>query len=198
MRPIDIALERIREKIREMTTTTESILSEMSKGLSYRIEDIARYIDKIRLLRAELHSLATETIARYQPVASDLRYIIASLEISYGLFRFSRYALDIAYIIKNFSRDRDLECDFENTRKMLPYVVEMVRESIESFMNKDTEKANKVIKLDSLIDQYLSDALKKASEKRDSCTYLDFIVAIYLERIADHSVYIASDTIFMI
>jgi phosphate uptake regulator len=81
---------------------------------------------------------------------------------------------------------------------MLPYVVEMVRESIESFMNKDTEKANKVIKLDSLIDQYLSDALKKASEKRDSCTYLDFIVAIYLERIADHSVYIASDTIFMI
>ncbi|MGC9149155.1 MAG: phosphate signaling complex PhoU family protein [Sulfolobales archaeon] len=198
MRPIDIALERIREKIKEMTNTTESILNEMSKGLNYKIEDISRYIDKIRLLRAELHSLATETLARYQPVASDLRFIIASLEISYGLFRFSRYALDIAYIIKNFSKEKNLECGFENTRKMLPHVVEMIRESIESFMNRDVDKANKVIKLDSLVDQYLSDALKKASEKKDSCTYLDFIVAIYLERIADHSVYIASDTIFMI
>ena len=197
-RPIDLALEKIGENLRRMATATENILNEMGGEMRFSLERIAIYSSEIRGLRAEIHSLVTEAIARYQPVASDLRYLLASLEISYGLFRFSRYALDIAYIIKSASADRGVECEFPTSKKMLPHVINMMRESIESFMKRDREKAKKVIELDSVVDKLMSEAMKKAFETNDRCLYLDFILSVYLERIADHSVYIASDTLFML
>jgi phosphate transport system protein len=197
MRPIDISIERIRTKLKEMSSLVENLVNEMSKGV-YKIEDVSDIVTKIRLLRTEIHSLVIETIARFQPVASDLRYLIASLEISYGLFRFSRYALDMAYMFKNLLGEEEKECDFEITRKMLPHVVKMMRESIESFMYKDPTIANEVVKYDSNVDVMLAQAIERARKEINKCTYLDLIMAIYLERIADHSVYIASDTLFLI
>ncbi|MEZ0289620.1 MAG: PhoU domain-containing protein [Sulfolobales archaeon] len=196
MRPIDIAIERIREKIVEMSKSIEYIINEISKEV-YRVESLSGYASRIRQLRAEIHSLVIEAIARYQPAASDLRYLMASLEISYGLFRFSRYALDIAYIIKNVQEQNETKCEMAGVKRMLPRVTEMMKDSIESFIKRDVEKANRIIKLDNEIDGEFSRILREALEKNDRCSFLDLIVCIYLERIADHSVYIASETLFM-
>ncbi|MEM1649544.1 MAG: hypothetical protein QXX47_01535, partial [Sulfolobales archaeon] len=66
LKPIDLAIERIRDKISEMSGLIEQIINEMSKGF-YRVEDISDQVNKVRLLRTEIHSLVTEAIARYQP-----------------------------------------------------------------------------------------------------------------------------------
>ncbi|MEM0043531.1 MAG: PhoU domain-containing protein [Sulfolobales archaeon] len=197
LKPIDLAIERIRDKISEMSGLIEQIINEMSKGF-YRVEDISDQVNKVRLLRTEIHSLVTEAIARYQPAASDLRYLLASLEISYGLFRFSRYALDIAYMIKRFREDTKMTCEFTMSREILPHVLEMMKESIASFIEKDSKKANRVISLDSHVDKMFSETVGRAFSTGERCALLDLVISIYLERIADHSVYIASETLFMI
>jgi phosphate transport system protein len=51
--------------------------------------------EKLRSLEDEVGDIATELVARYQPVAKDLRFIRASMEIAYIFWRFGRYSYDI-------------------------------------------------------------------------------------------------------
>src|ERR1044071_9425072 len=55
--------------------------------------------EKLRVLQEEVSDLAIELIARYQPVASDLRFIKSCMEISYGFSRFGRYSYDIVDVL---------------------------------------------------------------------------------------------------
>ena len=57
---------------------------------------------KLRFLQDEVSELTIELIARFQPVATDLRYIKSCMEISYGFSRFGRYAYDIIDCTGNF------------------------------------------------------------------------------------------------
>ena len=56
--------------------------------------------EKLRILQDEVSDLAIELIARYQPVATDLRFIKSCMEISYGFSRFGRYAYDIVEVLE--------------------------------------------------------------------------------------------------
>src|SRR5438445_10966399 len=65
-------------------------------------ERIYDWSEELRMLQDEVSELAVELIARYQPVASDLRFIKSCMEVAYGFSRYGRYAHDISAVIGIF------------------------------------------------------------------------------------------------
>ncbi|MBV9666946.1 MAG: phosphate uptake regulator, PhoU, partial [Nitrososphaeraceae archaeon] len=95
---LDLGIDRISNIITDMAKLSEnSVLVAIG---SYRNgtrikKQIFDWSEKLRVLQEEVSDLAIELIARYQPVASDLRFIKSCMEISYGFSRFGRYSYDI-------------------------------------------------------------------------------------------------------
>lgn len=183
--------------LREISKISEEIVRSVV-GMKATPESIRRSVDDVKRRRLEIHENIIEIIARYQPTASDLRGLIAALEISYGLYRFSRYALDISTILDRVARVAGTSCDLKYSVNISGHVIEMVRGSIEAFLGKDKGRARAVIEMDRIVDQALFTALDEASRSTDVCSTLDLLILMYLERIADHCVYIAQETIDML
>ena len=78
------------------------------KGTSVK-KQIFEWSEKLRVLQDETADLAIELIARYQPVATDLRFIRSCMEIAYGFSRFGRYAYDIVEVLETLGPIPD--CD---------------------------------------------------------------------------------------
>jgi len=195
LRPIDQYIYRLQNRLRELSAISEKIVEDVVT-LRARPETIRGSVDEVRRMRLEVHSSVIEIIARFQPAASDLRGLIAALEISYGLYRFARYALDISTILAIVLRDR--ECGLRGSSAVAGYVREMVRKSIEAFLNRDKGLARSVIEMDKVVDEKFFQTLSASSISTDLCSTLDLLILMYLERIADHSVYIAQETIEML
>jgi len=195
LRPIDQYIYRLQNRLRELSAISEKIVEDVVT-LRARPETIRGSVDEVRRMRLEVHSSVIEIIARFQPAASDLRGLIAALEISYGLYRFARYALDISTILAIVLRDR--ECGLRGSSAVAGYVREMVRKSIEAFLNRDKGLARSVIEMDRVVDEKFFQTLSASSTSTDLCSTLDLLILMYLERIADHSVYIAQETIEML
>jgi len=197
LRPIDQHISRLQSRLRELSAISEKIVEDVV-SLRAKPESIKGSVDEVRRRRVEVHDSVIEIIARFQPTASDLRGLIAALEISYGLYRFARYALDISTILATALGDRGEGCELRGSSGIAGHVREMVRRSIEAFLNRDKVMARSVIEMDRAVDEMLFQTLSTASKSTDLCSTLDLLILMYLERIADHSVYIAQETIEML
>ena len=92
--------------------SVNAALESYEKGIMLRSQ-IFEYSEKLRLLQLEVADFATELIARYQPVARDLRFIQSCMDIAYGFSRFGRYSYDIADVLETIrtnSRVRQVRC----------------------------------------------------------------------------------------
>lgn len=154
--------------------------------------------EQLRLLQDEVSELAVELIARYQPVASDLRYIKSCMEIAYGFSRFGRYAYDIVAVMDVFG---DLgQCDIQTNREieeMAAKVMKMIQLGIEAFTARDIAKAALLEKMDDEVDEIYVQHIKRIlenPEKDMSCNISATLILRYLERIADHANYMG-DTV---
>lgn len=135
-------------------------------------------------------------IAKQQPVASDLRKVTSIMRIIADIERIADHCSDISEYIIKISK--------ENKVAMPKYVVEMINamktmtiNTIDSFVNKDVEKAREVIASDDIVDNYFAEimdelcaAMKENPEQiRQYAEYL--MIIKYLERMADHATNIA-------
>ena len=87
-------------------------------------QQIFEWSEQLRILQDEVAELAIELITRYQPVATDLRFIRSCMEISYGFSRFGRYAYDIMDIIGTIGSISD--CDKAPVLEMAVIAREMI------------------------------------------------------------------------
>ena len=142
---------------------------------------------------------ALELIARYQPVATDLRMIRACMEISYDLSRFGRYAYDIVTIFQALGGRA--EFGQETVAEMGERTMKMIEASIEAFRTRKTELAEKVREEDEEVDElyrkHLQECVKNPPKKIEQLIS-DVLTVRHLERIADHAVDLASTTLYMI
>ncbi len=142
---------------------------------------------------------ALELIARYQPVATDLRMIRACMEISYDLSRFGRYAYDIVTIFQALGGRA--EFGKETVAAMGERTMKMIEASIEAFRTRNTELAEKVREEDEEVDElyrkHLQECVKNPPKKIEQLIS-DVLTVRHLERIADHAVDLASTTLYMI
>ena len=170
-----------------------SALESYEKGIMLRAQ-IFEGSEKLRFLQIEVTDFATELIARYQPVAKDLRFIQSFMDAAYGFSRFGRYAYDIAEVLDTIGPLPD--CDKSPVTNMAKTVKEMIQLSVTSLEKLDKNASQKLYMMDDSVDSIFRNYLKKAitQTKRKNyeprCYISALLILRYLERISDHACYI--------
>ncbi len=190
-RLMDMGLEKLKNLLIEMGQLSEKTVAFAIEAYT-KGEDLHRQVfdnsEDLRVKQEEVNDLATELIARYQPVASDLRYITSSMEIAYGFSRFGRYAYDITDVLSIF---KDFEsCDKTDVVSAGKQASEMIRISIKAFTERDVMSAGRLAAMDNVVDALYRNYLRKVNlDTHDDakCYVTGTLILRYLERIADHA-----------
>jgi phosphate transport system protein len=200
-RLMDLGMERLTNLLLEMGGLSQQTVAAAidAYGAGKSSQDVNKWSNKLKQLDDQVSELSIELIARFQPVASDLRYIKASLEISYGFYRYGRYAHDIVEVLETFG---DLtSCAHTSVDTTADKTKEMIKLSVEAFANQDVELAKKITDMDDYVDDayrsYIR-TLMKAKKVDLRCALSETLILRYLERIADHATYIGNSVIFIV
>ena len=200
-RLMDIGLERLENMILDMASHAQNTI-QMAIDAYINNENLSQQIfqrsEEERMLQDEISELSVEMLARYQPLASDLRFIKACMEVSYGFSRFERYAYDISQIMSIYG---DISsCDKSSIKKAAVQANEMIKLSIKAFKERDIAIARKIIIMDDIVDEIYSTFVKQSMKEDNTSTMCIVSITLilrYLERIADHATYIAESVIYV-
>lgn len=151
----------------------------------------------------EVDEFAVDLLAMQQPMAIDLRFILAVIKINADLERVGDQAVNIVQRVQNMIElpPSELPVDIP---VMATRVRSMVRDALRSFIEKDTELAQRVLEADDAVDVMNREAFKTLSESMRAnpevtVQALDVLsIARNLERVADHATNVAEDVIFWI
>ena len=188
-------------KMGEYTYETLSIsLQGYLEGKSVQSE-VREMSDMLIAMANKVEDQTFQLIARFQPVASDLRAIKSYMKIGNDFARYGRYALDISAI--NDQLDGLKECEpwaREYISQMSDKVLSMVNISVNALKKHDIELAKTITKIEREVDQmYLTflDKLTGLENTKGKCLLSSALVTRYLERIADHAVYVCESIIYV-
>ncbi len=151
--------------------------------------------------RIESHCL--KLLLQQQPVATDLRMISTALKMITDMERIGDHAADISEITLRLAAD-SVVAHTENILRMAKETIDMVKKSVDAFVQHDLSLAQEVIRQDDVVDE-LFDKTKEELVKliqedaEKGRQFIDLVlVAKYFERIGDHAVNIAEWVIFSI
>lgn len=174
-------------------TTSIEAYREGGKGA-----EVKEMSDRLAVLHRQVSDLTMEVIARYQPVASDLRFLKSCFEISYGFFRYGRYARDIVEVLEMLG---DLgKCDQSAVVATAGKTQEMIRMSGDAFARRDVTLARRLLTMDDIVDDSYRDNLMKVLKGKGNlkCAISTTLIMRYLERIADHATYIGESVDYIV
>lgn len=200
-------LENLNNNMIEMGAMIEkSIENAISALVRQDVETAKKAIEydaEIDEMEKNIENMCMKILLSQQPVASDLRTVSSALKMVTDMERIGDHAADISEITIMMA-DKPYRCKLEKIEKMAQETMIMLVQSIESYVNKDIEKAKAVINHDDIIDG-LFDEVKKAlivaikDDDEDGEQMADLLmVAKYLERIGDHATNISEWVIYSI
>jgi phosphate transport system protein len=200
-------LERLKKLIYSLSARVDENVELAVKSIQERDIELAKKVmndDKlIDKLEIEVEEECLKALALYQPVAIDLRFIIAVMKMTNDLERIGDLAADIAKNGIHISKAPQPKVPLD-LHQMTYLVKTIVRKSLDSLINIDTYLAREVIEDDLEIDAMKSEmkseiveALKREPEYAKSLITL-FAIINRLERIGDHACNIAEDVIYMV
>jgi phosphate transport system protein len=203
-RLLDKGLEELTAMVFRMGGAAEKALTISIGGFvrgTDTSEDVNELSEILVSMTVEVEEKAFALIAKYQPVASDLRIINSYMKIAYDFERYGRYAWDISCIRTRLGDLKDCEEWMPQfIEDMGDRVLEMVRISIDSLKTQNTELAETISKTEQEVDemyfQHL-DKLVKEAHATSQCTISSVLAVRYLERIADHATYIAEAVVYI-
>ncbi len=141
-------------------------------------------------------------LALYQPVASDLRFILTAIKIDSQLERCGDIAVNIVQRIKKTDNFRDLIAQTD-LFEMAKIARTMVKDAITAFINCDSELAKSIWVNDDIVDDFnrkifnqLVQMIKSNPEIAEASAHL-IVLARQIERLADHATNISEDVIFL-
>ena len=200
-------LEKLKKKILYLAAKVEKNLQMAVRSFTDKDLNMANEVinsdPDIDSLEVEVEEECLKILALHQPVAADLRYIIAVLKINNDLERIADMAVNIAERSKTLTYNSGPLIPFD-LQSMLEIAVKMVRDSVDALVKNSTELARQVCIDDDAIDDRHREVYKLAQEAiRKNPEYAEYYVSLIsvsrnLERIADHSTNIAEDVIYMI
>jgi phosphate transport system protein len=204
----DKELEVLGRKIAEMGGIAEKMLSDAMDALADCDTRLAQVtIDRdqrLDLLQREIEEQAILAIARRQPVAVDLREIIATIRISGDLERVGDLAKNIAKRAIKISTDIRIPRAIIGLRSMHDSAAILLKDVLDAYAQRDAERARKVwvydSDLDSLEDSVFRDLLTFMMEDPRNisfCTHLLFC-SKNIERIGDHATNIAETVVYLV
>ena len=200
-RLLDLGIDRIRNIIMDMARLSEqsvfTSIESYEKGTNLK-KQIFEWSEKLRVLQDETADLAIELIARFQPVATDLRFIRSCMEIAYGFSRFGRYAYDIVEVLETIGDIN--ECDKTAVMRMASTVREMILLSVQALQLRDKNASAKLYEMDDTVDALYRNYLREVITPQNNqdqkdldprCYISALLILRYLERISDHACYIS-------
>lgn len=192
-------LSVLNSKLIEMGKLCENAIQSSVKALldgnTAAAKEAAGLDDEIDHKEREIESICLKLILSQQPVAGDLRQISSALKMITDMERIGDQAADIAEIVPQLKGRTPAEC--VGIKNMSEEVIKMVTSSIDAYVKKDIELAQRVIKNDDIVDDYFlkikSSLVNVISEKKQDGEYaIDLLmIAKYFERIGDHATNIA-------
>ena len=215
-RLLDLGIDRISNVIMDMAKISENSVFaaiESYQESTHIKKQIFDWSEKLRVLQEEVSDLAIELIARYQPVASDLRFIKSCMEISYGFSRFGRYSYDIVDLLETMGSIPD--CDKSAVLEMAKTVRGMILLSLQALQSRDKSAGEKLYRMDDTVDtlyrKYLRDIITPSQEQQNDkrltasnnnnnprCYISALLILRYLERISDHACYIGDSVHYVV
>ncbi len=204
-RIIDSGLEEqstLLAKMGELTYETLALsIHGYLEGRSVHVQ-VREMSDVLVAMAAKTEDKTFELIARFQPVASDLRAIKSYMKIGNDFARYGRYALDISSI--NDQLNSLTLCE-PWTRKhlveMSEKVLSMVKISVNSMRKHDVALAKTITPTEREVDRMYLEFLNKVTSKEHAdckCDISSILVTRYLERIADHAVYVCESIVYIV
>jgi phosphate transport system protein len=206
-RHFEAELHALRNRLLAMGSLAETMIHKGIKALVERDEGLVQAVlaheEEMDLLCIEIDDRCFTQLALQQPMASDLRFLVAAIKINSDLERIGDQAVSIALRARSLIAQAQLKPLIDIPR-MATIVQEMVRNSLDAFVRQDPELARHVIdgddEVDNLRDQVFRELLTYMMG--DTATIpraLDLIlISRNLERIADHSTNIAEDVIYIV
>ncbi|MBD5644894.1 phosphate signaling complex protein PhoU [Clostridium botulinum] len=203
----DEELLKLHNSILRMGSIVEKQINTCIKALVEKDEKLANEVikndDVVDDLEKEIEDECIVLIAKEQPLATDLRKIFTTLKIVTDLERMADHAVDIAKIAKKIKDEKYVK-PLIKIPKMADLVQNMIKESLDSYVNENKEGAYKACTLDDEIDHIYKTTFKESIdtmiERKESINQLTqfLFVCKYLERIADHATNICEWTIYLI
>lgn len=206
-RPFEEVLDILNRALEEMGALVahsihRSVLSLTEKNADYA-HQVLRDEARIDQMEIQIDDMAASIIAREQPVARDMRFVIAAVKIDTDLERMGDLAVNIVERSLSLMSQPNLpvSVDFTNLSGL---VEGMVLKCLEAFVARDPQIAREILASDDKIDELRNNMQRELIElmKRDhECVERvlgHLFIARSLERIADHATNIAEDIIFLV
>lgn len=200
-------IENLKRKILSLGASVETAVHEAIRSIEERDTRLAQKIieDDILIdeMEIEVEEECLKILALHQPVAIDLRFLVAVLKINNDLERIGDLAVNIAERSSFLATRPPINVSFDFSQ-MCKQTEAMLNTSLDALVNLSPELAHKVCTSDDAIDamnrqMYLriQETIGKQPERMVSLIHL-LSVSRHLERIADHATNIAEDVIYMV
>ena len=200
-------LDNLSKELLTMGAMVEDATNKAVLALSQRRTDLAQEVvlgdDAINEKENRIEEECLKVLALYQPVATDLRFIVTAMKVNNDLERIGDLAVNIAERA-NWLAELDPIPLPESLNKLVSNVQAMVRDSLNSLVNMDSQLARNVCDVDDEVDDInrrmfteMQDLMKKDPSMVERAIST-LSVSRHLERIADLATNIAEDVIFLV
>lgn len=199
-------IKQLKQRLLSLGAMIEERLELAVKSVTTRDPQLAHQIIEgdieIDEWEVELEEECLKVLALHQPVAIDLRVIVAVLKINNDLERIGDFASDIAERAYSLAMKPEIAYPFDFVT-MAKQVRKMLKQSLDAFVNLDDELASEVCQADDAVDEIHADmfvklrhALHDHPDKTEEL--LEYMsISRYLERIGDHATNIAEDVMYL-
>ncbi len=206
-RHIERQIGNLKEKIRRVGTVVEEAISKSISAVINRDVQLAQRVlasdDAIDRMEVEVEEECLKILALYQPVAADLRFVVAVLKINNDLERMGDLAKNIAKRVAQLEGAGPVDLPPE-IRTMAMQAEEMVRECLAAVIDADPVLARRIREQDDVVDEARQKVRKRIlagiKEHPENVEVLLRINSItkHIERIADMATNVAEDVIYMV
>ena len=201
------SLEDLKENLLVMAGLAEQAIQRAIEA--YRVRDLSivdlvvRSEAAINRMERDIDQAALDLLAMEQPTAIDLRFILSVIKINADLERVGDAAKSIAERVRNMEQMGMVDLPVDVPR-MASLAADMVRKSLQAFIEADAEMARMVLTMDDAVDAMNRSAYKALTKVMEEQSHLApqalnaLMISRSLERVADHATNIAEDVIFWV
>ena len=201
----DEALSSLRNNLLMMAGLAERTLDRAVKGLLQRDDSLCTTAiaddEEIDQLEKQIDKDGVDVLLRFQPVASDLRRVVAAMKLSPNIERIADQATNIARRARKLNRHPPLP-EVEIIVPIQAHAMAMFKDSIDAFAREDVDLGRAVVARDKDLDYMNKMANRKLTERmaqdpKQLRGYLNLIfISRCLERVGDHATNIAEDAVY--
>ncbi len=200
-------IDRLKKNLLSLCALVEEQVQVAVRALLERDPELARRVERrdleIDQREVEVEEECLKALALHQPVASDLRFIVAAMKMNSDLERIGDLAVNIARKVVTICSQATMEIPFD-LAGMWQKTQRMLRDSLDALVNLDARLGHEVCARDNEVDQMKHEIRRKAEQLMQQDpgripVLLNLLaVSRNLERIADHATNIAEDVIYMV